>query len=72
MSIPDFIAFTKRNKSAPHYKSSSDLFDSYRMAQVNLRLVTWGKEHHPVVNPNIGNILQRTYGGYAFPRFRGR
>jgi hypothetical protein len=34
-----------------------------------LRVVSWGNEHHPLHGATIGNVADRFYGGYAFPRF---
>ncbi|PSJ43125.1 hypothetical protein [Allosphingosinicella deserti] len=41
----------------------------YRAAPTNLRVVSWGNEHTPIWGSTIGNVADRFYGGYAFPRF---
>lgn len=41
-------------------------------ALLKLRLVTWNNEHHRVKEPTLKFVLDRFYGGYAFPRFNRR
>lgn len=36
----------------------------------NLRLVSWGKENYAMARQELGHLVGRIYGGYAFPRFR--
>lgn len=39
---------------------------------VHLRVVSWADEHHHIHQPTLPFVLQRFYGGYAFPRFNQR
>ena len=36
----------------------------------NLRLVSWGRENYAMARQEVGHLVGRVYGGYAFPRFR--
>lgn len=36
----------------------------------NLRLVSWGHENYAMARQQIGHLVGRIYGGFAFPRFR--
>ena len=36
----------------------------------NLRLVSWGHENYAMAQPKLGHLVNRIYGGFAFPRFR--
>lgn len=39
---------------------------------IRLRVVSWANEHQPIFSPTLPFVLDRFYGGYAFPRFNRR
>lgn len=70
LSPSDFVTFRQR-QLATHTNAYSAVahVEGLGAAQTNLRVVSWANEHTRISGSTIGNVADRFYGGYAFPRF---
>lgn len=68
--VDDFIKWQRSAvQRAANAAGGQATVDAASTALMRLRVVSWGKEHVSVRNPTLGDVNDRFYGGFVFPRF---